>query len=146
MKKPAKEKTEGERGGAKDRNGAANLSRELFGERANVGVGVGKVGEHRGDGALCAGGWSGVGVVESGGDLAGSFGDGAGVELNLLGNRSDFGLDKGLADGLCDFGGDRVGVEARLDFGRDVEEAVFELGVGLENAAVERLDSAQRFV
>ena len=122
MKKPAKKKTEGERGGAKDRNGAANLSRELFGERANVGAGVGKVGEHRGDGALCAGGWSGVGVVESGGDLASSFGDGAGVELNLLGNRSEFRLDKGLADGLSDFGGDRVGVEPGVDFCWKVDE------------------------
>jgi hypothetical protein len=93
MKKPPDEKSESEGGSAEDSDGPADFAGKVFGERANVGVGIGKVGEHGGYSALRPGSWSRGGLVESGGKLASSFRDSAGVELNLLSDRSEFCLD-----------------------------------------------------
>jgi hypothetical protein len=50
-------------------------------------------------------------------------------------------LDKGLADGFCHFGRDGVGVNGGLDFGGEVEEPLFELGVGLDDISVKIFQS-----
>jgi len=63
------------------------------------------------------------------------------MELELLDNRGEFGLDKGLANGFGDFGGDRVGVDRGLDFAREVAETIFDLGIGLDDISVKVVES-----
>src|SRR5215469_4247189 len=92
-------------------------------------------------GASC---WSGLRIVEGGGggrELARGFGDRAGMELKFLGNAGELGLEEGFTDGPGDSGGDRLRIDTGLDLGGEVEKAIFDLAVGLDDILVKLFES-----
>ena len=87
-----------------------------------------------------------MGVIEcvgEGSELLSGITQVAGMEMQLLDDRREFGLNEGLSNGLCDFAGDGVGIDAGLDVAWKIKQTILYAGIGFNGGTVKGLHGSE---